>query len=204
MFDDDTPEENDKEDDAPDGDEEGAEGEEGEEGEDGKSKKGGKKKLLIILVPIILLIVVGAGLFFTGMLDGLLGKKGDAGEHGDGHGDEHVGGAGDDYGAHGAAKAHFLKIPDMIVNLSTDDEQPRYLRMTVQLELETEADWQAVQDVIPRVVNQFQTYLRELRMRDLQGSQGIYRLRMELLERVNAATAPVEVKNVLFQEMLVQ
>ena len=32
----------------------------------------------------------------------------------------------------------------------------------------------------------------------------MYRLREELLTRVNAATAPVRVKDVLFKEMLVQ
>ena len=65
-------------------------------------------------------------------------------------------------------------------------------------------DVQAVEAVMPRVVDQFQTYLRELRVRDLRGSQGIYRLQMELLSRVNAAAYPVEVKDVLFQEILIQ
>ena len=55
-----------------------------------------------------------------------------------------------------------------------------------------------------RVIDQFQTYLRELRVRDLRGSAGIYRLQMELLWRVNQAAAPVEVKDVLFQEILIQ
>ena len=65
-------------------------------------------------------------------------------------------------------------------------------------------DVAAVEAVIPRVVDQFQTYLRELRVRDLRGSAGIYRLQMELLWRVNQAAAPVEVKDVLFQEILIQ
>jgi len=45
---------------------------------------------------------------------------------------------------------------------------------------------------------------RELRIEDLQGSAGMYRLREELLRRVRAATAPAQVKDVLFKEMLVQ
>jgi len=74
----------------------------------------------------------------------------------------------------------------------------------VQLELANQADLAAVEAVMPRVVDQFQTYLRELRVRDLRGSAGIYRLQMEVLTRVNAAVAPVEVKDVLFQEILIQ
>ncbi len=61
-----------------------------------------------------------------------------------------------------------------------------------------------VEGVIPKVVGQFQTYLRELRVQDLRGSGGIYRLQMELLWRVNQAAAPTEVKDVLFQEILIQ
>ncbi len=92
----------------------------------------------------------------------------------------------------------------MIVNLNSDDGTPRYLRLTVQLELEDSADKGAVEAIIPKVIDQFQTYLRELRVRDLRGSGGIYRLQMELLWRVNQAAAPVEVKDVLFQEILIQ
>jgi flagellar FliL protein len=57
---------------------------------------------------------------------------------------------------------------------------------------------------MPRIVDNFQIYLRELRVDDLRGSGGIYRLREELLARVNAAVAPVKVNDVLFKEMLVQ
>jgi flagellar FliL protein len=66
------------------------------------------------------------------------------------------------------------------------------------------ADVAAVEKVLPRVVDQFQTYLRELRVQDLRGSKGMYRLQMELLSRVNAAAAPTQVKDVLFQEILIQ
>lgn len=165
------------------------------------------KKILIIAVPVMLMLA-GAGLYFTGMLDTVLGKAPPAaeGEHAaeagghdapsrdDGHG-----------GGHGkSGSGAFLEIPTMIVNLESEDGTPRYLRLTVQLELENPADKEAVEAVTPRVVDQFQTYLRELRVRDLRGSAGIYRLQMELLSRVNQAAAPKKIKDVLFQEILVQ
>ncbi len=92
----------------------------------------------------------------------------------------------------------------MLVNLTSEGSQQRYLRLSVQIELANPADQAAVEAVMPRVVDQFQTYLRELRVKDLRGSAGIYRLQIELLNRVNAAAYPVEVKDVLFQEILVQ
>ena len=190
-----------------------------DEGSGDGAAGGKKKKLIMILVPLILLLGGGAGLYFTGMLDKLLGKEtvaeagaeGEkAGEHGEAkaEGDAkaedggHGGGEGGEGGEH-AAGPSFLKVPDLIVNLNGEG-QPRYLRLSVQLELANELDMKAVEAVLPRVIDQFQTYLRELRVQDLRGSKGMYRLQMELLSRVNAAAAPTEVKDVLFQEILIQ
>ena len=97
----------------------------------------------------------------------------------------------------------FFALPDLIVNLSSETGA-RFLKLRVQLEIKNEADLPAIETVTPRVIDQFQTYLREMRVEDLRGSAGIYRLRQELLYRVNVAAHPIEVKDVLFQEMLIQ
>lgn len=173
---------------------------------EGEGEAGGgfdaKKILLFVLLPLFAIAGIGGGLYFTGTLDKLLAGKGgeeqhaEAGAHDDGKGKKS-----------GTAAvvpgAYFLEIPNMLVNLNADGET-RYLRLSVQLELGKPGDVQAIEAVMPRVVDQFQTYLRELRVRDLRGSQGIYRLQMELLARVNAAAYPIEVKDVLFQEILIQ
>lgn len=174
---------------------------------DGGKKFNAKKIVMFVVLPLFLLGGGGAGLYFSGTLDKIL-KKGEQVEEGaehaaaDSHGKPAKGGHGGEHGA--TASAAFLEIPNMLVNLSGPDEQPRYLRLKVQLELANAADMAAVQAVMPRVVDQFQTYLRELRIKDLRGSAGIYRLQMELLSRVNAAAYPTEVKDVLFQEILIQ
>ena len=184
-----------------------AEGEDGAPADAGsldEKKKFGKKQLLMIVVPLLLLGGIGAGLYFSGILNGILGGSEEAaaeGEHGEAAKEGEHGAA---EGGHGATSGAFLPIPTMIVNLSSDDGTPRYLRLTVQLELKDDHDLAQVEAVIPRVIDQFQTYLRELRVRDLRGSAGIYRLQMELLWRVIQAAAPVEVKDVLFQEILIQ
>lgn len=166
---------------------------EDEEGGDGLSPK----KLVLFIVLPLLIIGGGAGAYFMGLFDSGSGSEQVSAKDG-GHGGKSKG----DHG--GDASATFLKIPDMIVNLSSSDGQPRYLRLSVQLELKDEGDKITVEQVMPRVVDQFQTYLRELRVKDLRGSAGIYRLQMELLSRVNAAAYPVEVQDVLFQEILIQ
>ncbi len=184
----------------------------GDDHGDGDEEGGGlnaKKIILFIVLPLFILIGAGGGLFFTGALDKFLKKDAVAEEHveDDGHGepakDAHGKPADDGHG--GPPKsAYFLEIPDISVNLADTGGKPSYLRLKVQLELANQSDLAAVEAVMPRVVDQFQTYLRELRVRDLRGSAGIYRLQMELLTRVNAAVAPVEVKDVLFQEILIQ
>lgn len=179
---------------------------------------GGKKKLIIIIIAaIVLLGGAGAGLYFSGMLDKFLKKDAATAEaHAEGEG-EHAaaeGGHGKDAkkgDGHGGKEGeghssgpYFLKIQDMTVNLYSEDGTPQFLRLSVQLELKSEADVAAVEKVMPRVIDQFQLYLRELRVRDLRGSAGLYRLQIELLGRVNQAAYPVEVQGVLLQEILVQ
>ena len=53
-------------------------------------------------------------------------------------------------------------------------------------------------------LDHFQVFLRELRVDDLNGSAGIYRIKEELLRRVSIAVYPVEIRDVLFKEMLIQ
>ena len=167
-----------------------------------------KKIILFVVAPLLILGGIGGGLYFTGTLDKLLGGGGGEehaqASHDDGHGGGEDDGHGDGHGDEGGVGARFLEIPDIIVNLNTPDGQPRYLRLSVQLEMKNQSDLNAVKAVMPRVVDQFQTYLRELRVRDLRGTAGIYRLQIELLARVNAAAYPVEVQDVLFQEILIQ
>lgn len=170
---------------------------------DDEPSKGSRKlkKLLIIIVPVLLL-AGGAGVYFSGMLGG---KSEEAVAEGAAAEGEHQA-AGGEHGEGGENPngAQFLEIPDLLVNLSSGGGPQRFLKLKVKLEVANAADLAALEEVSPRVVDQFQTFLREMRVQDLRGSAGIYRLRQELLYRVNVAAKPVKVKDVLFQEILIQ
>ncbi len=194
-----------KEDDAP-----AAEGEGGE----GAPAEAPKKKfpLKIVLIIVGVLVLVGAivgGLFAFGVIGG---KKHPAATDDAAASDSATpGGEGKAAEAEKkedkkekAGKSVFYDLGEIMVNISGDGRRQTYLRLVVQLELESEADKAAIENLKPRIIDNFQTYLRELRLDDLRGSAGLYRLREELLFRVADAVHPIKVKDVLFQQMLVQ
>ena len=113
---------------------------------------------------------------------------------------------GGDKAAHAEAPKQtvFYDMPTMLVNLNSDGRQSNFLKLSVSLELSSEAGRAKLEKMQPRIVDNFQVYLRELRIEDLQGSAGLQRLREELLLRVNTAVEGAHVEDVLFKEMLVQ
>jgi len=99
----------------------------------------------------------------------------------------------------------FLDLPDVLVNLSSSGgDRTQYLKVKVVLELPDQALSAQIQPVMPRIMDTFQTYLRELRPTDLDGSAGLYRLKEELTRRVDAAIAPNHINAVLFKEIVIQ
>ena len=153
----------------------------------------GRKKLLLLAFPL-LLAGVGAGLWFGGILPPLMGMGGSA---------KHNAGA-EEKAAKEAKLPSFLEMPDIVANLNAGPRRAVYLKLQVRLELGKAEDEPAVRAVMPRLMDLFQTYLRDMSPEELRGSEGSYRLREELINRANVATAPVEVRDVLFTQMLIQ
>ncbi|MBM3526932.1 MAG: flagellar basal body-associated protein FliL [Alphaproteobacteria bacterium] len=104
-----------------------------------------------------------------------------------------------------AKPAVFVDLPEVVVNLANSgSERTQYLKIKIVLELPEQKMVEKIQPIMPRVMDAFQTYLRELRPNDLDGSAGLYRLKEELTRRVNAAIAPGRINAVLFKEIVVQ
>jgi len=99
----------------------------------------------------------------------------------------------------------FLDMPEVVVNLSsTNNGRAQYLKARITLEVTDQKIADEIKPVLPRVLDSFQTYLREMRSSDLEGSAGLYRVRDELTKRVNLAVAPSRINAVLFKEIVVQ
>ena len=143
----------------------------------------GKLKLIIAAVGVLVILGGGGGWFFFLR----------------GHGEE----------KHAEAPPpkppSFIEVPEMLVNLQgVPGERVQYLKVKLTLEVKEEKQVETIKPTLPRVTDLFQTYLRELRPIDLNGSAGLFRLKEELTRRVNAAVAPNEVSAVLFKEIVVQ
>jgi flagellar FliL protein len=158
---------------------------------------GNKKKLVFILIPVLLFVGAAAGAYFTGVADPILKlfHKKEAAPVAEQEAPK---------GGGPAPAAVFYDLPEILVNLNSTGRKQNFLKIRISLELESPLDVGKIESVMPRIIDNFQVYLRELRIEDLQGSAGLLRLREELLARVNSSVKPAKVNDVLFKEMLVQ
>jgi flagellar FliL protein len=159
---------------------------EGEEGEAAKPKsrfklKLSKKQMIMAGGGLVVLLVLGIGAFMF------------------------LGGGHEEDAAHAEKPAVvFVELPDMMVNLTAPSDRPKYLKLKISLEISDEKQAEQIRPLLPRVVDSFQTHLREMRPEDLDGSAGMYRLKEELLRRINQAVFPAKVDAILFKELLLQ
>jgi len=176
-------------------------------GEAQAGKGGGKKKMLPLIAGGVLLLLAagGGGAYMAGLLDGLLG--GDEAAHdaaGAGGGGHDAAAAGHDGKPAADAAPTFYALPEILVSLNTGDRRSTFLKLKVSLELASAQDPARIEQMLPRLVDYCQVYLRELRLEEVRGSAGMARLREELLRRISSAVAPIPVKDVLFSDVFIQ
>jgi flagellar FliL protein len=152
----------------------------------GNPSKGGRKKLIIIVAAAVLVLGgAGGAAYAMGFLGKLTGSK--------------------DVAATAAtATPGAIDLPEIVANLNAGSRRTAFVRIKARLELADKADQTMATAAAPRIQDLFQTYLRDMRPEELRGSAGTYRLREELLARVNIALAPARATDILFIELLVQ
>jgi flagellar FliL protein len=102
-----------------------------------------------------------------------------------------------------AAGPYYYDLPDVLVTL-TNAQPAAVLKLRVSLELASEQETSRVEARMPYIMDNFQLYLRELRVPELKGSEGLHHLKKELLARVTAVTGPAKVETLLFRELIIQ
>lgn len=170
---------------------------EAEVGGEAPAKKGINKLFIIIGAAAVVVLLAGAGLFF------FMSSGSSAPAETDAHGATADAGAGE-HGAGAPADTFIFNLEPMMVNLQSSDGAQNYMKLTVALEVADEHMMTEIQPRLAKVIDAFQVYMRELRKSDLEGSAGVYRLKEELLRRVNLAVYPARIESILFKEILVQ
>jgi flagellar FliL protein len=149
----------------------------------------GKKLVLFILLPVLLLGGGGAAAYFF-----LLKKPAPDAAHA-----EDAAAA-----AEAATPPFYFAMDELQDNLVASGKRSNFLRLSLWLQVKNEEESKKLAGVMPRIIDQFHTYLRSLRIEDLQGADGVQRMRDELLMRARAAAKPIEVQDVLIKAMLAQ
>ncbi len=165
----------------------GKDTEESEAATDGEAgAKGSKKKLIIIIAAVVLLAGGGGGGFYFFKMKNAA-KTEEAAKP-------------------PPKKISFVDMKDMSINLAPPQSGERggVMKLKISLEVSDAKLTAEIQPLLPRIEDAFQIYMRELRPSDLEGSMGIFRLKEELLRRVNIAVYPARVDAILFKEILVQ
>ena len=158
-----------------------------------KPKKQFKKMIVIIAAPLTLISLI-AGLWFCNVIPNPFGSAKSASLP----------------ASEKSAKVitHpvpiFIELPEMVANLNAPGRRPAYLKLKAQIELPKAEDRAVFAAAQAHIIDLFQTYIRDMHPEELRGSAGTYRLRGELIARVNIAIAPERVTDVLFSELLVQ
>jgi flagellar FliL protein len=152
------------------------------------------KRLLGMAVPFLGGLAIAAGGGFAAMQMGYVGSGAQAPEAVSEVAGQH---------AEPAIPPQFVDLPDIIVNLVSDPRQPQFLRLRLSIEVPEKGQVRLVGDLMPRIQDALQPYLRALRPEDLQGGEAITRLKRELLARTTFAAPEAGITDVLIKEMIV-
>ena len=147
-----------------------------------------KKGLMLPLVIGIVLALVGGGGGFFAVSSGLIGgpstseTKPEAPK------------------ATGAKDLAFIAVDPLIVSIGEAGTN-RHLRFQAQLEVNPDYS-DEVEAIMPRIVDVLNGYLRAIRLADIEDNVALFRLRAQMLRRVQLVAGPDRVKDILIQEFV--
>jgi flagellar FliL protein len=148
-----------------------------------------KKSKLPLIIGLVLFLAMGGGGFFA-VYSGLILAPADpaAGEHAAEAAPE----AADDFA--------FVPVPSVTISLGKPSEN-KHLRFTAQLEV-AKAKSAKVEELMPRILDVLNGYMRALEESDLQQPDALVRLRSQMLRRIQIVTGEGYVRDLLVTEFV--
>jgi flagellar FliL protein len=140
----------------------------------------------------------------TGGTSGKVEGKEEGAEHGEAAG--HAEGAGHGEGAAAdptGAPGPILKLENFIIQLRGTDTD-RYVRVAFDLELMSEADRGSVQARMPHIRDAVISYFSDRSLDELRGSEGMERIKVAVLKKLEEILAAKRVRSVFITELVIQ
>ncbi len=152
--------------------------------------KGGSKKKLIIIIAVVLLVLIGAG------VGGFFFMKG---------GDDKVSPEAEQAAAELEASqvGPMVNIDTFIVNI-LDDEESRYLKAAITIEVDSDAASLELNSRMPQVKDAILLLIGNKTFSELSDLQGKIQLRAELINKLNSILVKGKVKRIYFTDFVVQ
>lgn len=148
-----------------------------------------KKRSKLPLILGFVLAVLGGGGGFMAVQMGIIGASAEAS-----HEEEQI------EEAEELPDLAFVPMETMVINLP-EHAQARHLLFTAQLEVEP-AYSDEVSNLMPRIVDVLNGYLRAVRLDELEDPTALIRLRAQMLRRVQVVVGEGRVKDILIMEFV--
>ncbi len=159
-------------------------------GDDTEGEETPKKKGKGMLIGIVLALVLGGGGFYA-VFSGMVLAPADPAEA---HAEV------DDAEMLALPDVVFVPIQPLLINIGSESSN-QFLRFQAQLEVRSAAE-QEVIDVLPRVVDVLNGYLRAVDISELRERSALVRLRAQMLRRVQVVTGEGRVRDLLIMEFV--
>jgi flagellar FliL protein len=148
-----------------------------------------KKSKLPLIIGLVLFLVMGGGGFFA-VFSGMILAPADPAA--DAHAEEEVPEAASDFA--------FVAVPSVTISIGPAREN-KHLRFTAQLEV-SKAKAPKVEELMPRILDVMNGYLRALEEGELQAMDALVRLRSQMLRRIQLVTGEGYVRDLLITEFV--
>ena len=155
------------------------------------SEEAPKRPKKPLLIGLVLAVLLGAGGFYAVWSGMILAPK-DAAEA------EHA--KAEDPPAEPLPQAAFVPLDPLVVNVGSGASE-RHLRFQAQLEVKPGSE-KAVSDLLPRVVDVLNGYLRALEPSELERKSALVRLRAQMLRRIQLVVGEGHVSDLLIMEFV--
>lgn len=154
------------------------------------AEEGGSKKKMIMVIVAVLVLLIGAGvgafLFLGGEEESLSPEEQQA-----------------QLEKQAKQVGPMVNIDTFIVNI-LDDQQSRYLKAALTLELDSQEASLEVGERMPQIKDAILLLLSNKTYSELSDLQGKIQLRAELLNRLNSILLKGKIKHIYFTEFVVQ